>query len=150
MRNQWKTVSALAVISAGLVLAQGPPARRPPAKAEGGPQARQVEFLATYLGLSDSQKDQAKTVFNNAAQAARALRDPLRQAREALRKASEGNRSDGEIDQLAATVGNLTGQIEAIDAKAQARFHALLTPEQTDKLNKMPGLGLRVGGRGGF
>jgi len=97
-----------------------------------------LDFLATFLGLTDSQKDQAKAIFDASMQASQPLRDQLRQAHQALRSASQSGKSDAEIDQLAATVGTLTGQTAAIEAKAQAKFYALLTPDQKDKLGKLP------------
>lgn len=152
---QW---AAVAAISAGMALAQGPGYSRrgpgnPPrqgAPGEGtapeGFRQRHFDFLATYLGLTESQKQQAQSIFDARDQASQALRDPLRQAQRALNEAAKANRSDSEIDQLAAALGALQGQMAAIQAKSSAKFNALLTPEQQEKLGKMPGPPLPMGG----
>ena len=64
-------------------------------------------------------------------------------------QASADNKSDAEIDKLAAVVGNLAGQQAAIHAKVQAKFLALLTSDQKDKLSKLPGPGGFGGPMGG-
>ncbi|MBI3696942.1 MAG: Spy/CpxP family protein refolding chaperone [Acidobacteria bacterium] len=126
-------------MATGLALAQGP----------GGPGGmnpqprgqRSLDFLATYLNLTDSQKSQVQAIFDAEQQAAQALRTSIQQAQEALRQASQDNKSDAEIDKLAAALGTLLGQGAGIHAKAQAKFVALLTADQKDKLSKLPGPG---------
>ena len=153
MSNRLTRFMAVMATAAGLVLAQGPPSPgagpRP-----GGPrgrglegtgpqefQQRRLDFLATYLGLTDSQKDQAKSLFDAADQASRALRDPVRQAHQALDAAAKASKTDAEIDQLAAALGTLEGQLVAIRTKSSAKFYALLTPDQKEKFDKIPGAG---------
>jgi len=158
MSARWTRFIGIITVSAGLLVAQGPGGPRgrgpgqPPQGAPGDRspeqfQQRRLDFLTTVLGLTDSQKDQAKAIFDAAAQASQPLRDQLRQAHQALASASQAGKSDAEIDQLAATVGTLTGQTAAIQAKAQAKFYGILTPDQKDKLSKLPQRG--PGGPGG-
>ena len=121
-------VAALAIASALPTFAQ-----------EGRPfgGARRLDFLAGYLGLSDSQKTQAKAIFDAAEQAAQTALGQLASARDALRQAVKANKPDAELDRLAAAVGTLEGQLAAIHAKANARFYALLTTEQKQKYDEV-------------
>lgn len=112
----------------------------------GGPGVGNLDFLAGYLGLTDAQKTQAKTVFDAAATATSTAQGQLTAAREALQTAVKANRADTELDRLAAAVGAIVGQIEGIRAKANARFYALLTAEQKTKFDAMSS---RQGGSGG-
>jgi len=58
------------------------------------------------------------------------------------------------IDQLSATIGTETGQLSAIQNKADAAFYAILTPDQQAKYDKagprgrgLPGMMGRPGAR---
>ena len=137
-------LAILTTMAMGLALAQGPGGPGGPPRGQ-----RSLDFLATYLNLTDSQKDQTKAIFDAEQQAMQALRDPIRQAHDALDQASKDNKSDTEIDKLAAAVGNLAGQAAAIHAKSQAKFLALLTSDQKEKLSKLPGPGGFGGPMGG-
>ena len=129
-------IPAMALVVAFSALAQGPRGPR------GG--GRGLDFLVGYLALSDSQRQQAQTIFDAARQSSETARGQLASAREALQTAIKANRSEAELDRLAAAVGTVEGQLIAIDAKASAKFYALLTAEQKAKYNE---LGNR-GGRG--
>ena len=137
----------MATMATGLALAQGPGGPGGPNPQQRG--QRYFDFLSSYLNLTDLQKDQIKAVFAVEQQAMQALREPTKQAHDALQQASKDNKSDAEIDQLAAAVGNLAGQAAAIRAKSQAKFLALLTSDQKDKLSKLPGPGGFGGPMGG-
>jgi len=135
-------LAALAILPAVPVLAQrGRPF-------DGG--SRRLDFLAGYLGLSDTQKQQAQAIFDAARQAATAARGQLLSARDALRAASKANQSEAELDRLASAAGAMEGQLAAIEAKAFAKFYALLTADQEMKYDEMrkragpgPGPGFR-------
>jgi len=133
-------IGALAICTALPVMAQ--PRR---GQGEGG---RRLNYMAGYLGLSDSQKDQAKAIFDAAAASAETVMGQLKAAREALNQAVKEGQSDAQIDQLAAAVGVSEGQLAGIRAKASAKFYALLTDEQKAKFDEMK-LGRRGGGRRG-
>ena len=92
-----------------------------------------LDYLAGYLSLTDAQKAQAKTIFDAAAAATETARGQSDVARTALNTAVKANASDAELDRLSAAVGVIQGQITAIQAKAQAKFYALLTAEQKAK-----------------
>ena len=113
------------------------------------PRSNRLDFLAGYLSLTDSQKSQAKTIFDAATTAASTAQGQLTAAHDALTVAVKANRADSELDRLTAAVGVIHGQLEAIHAKAMAKFYALLTAEQKTKFDA---LGNRQGGgpgRGG-
>ena len=96
-----------------------------------------VDFLATQLSLTDDQKAKATTIFTNAFTASQTIRSNLQTARESLFSAVKKN-DTAAIDQLAATMGSLTGQLTAIESKADAAFYAILTTDQQAKYDEMP------------
>ncbi len=102
-----------------------------------------MNFMAGYLNLTDSQKEQAKAIHAASATQMQELQGKQESAREALQDAIKQNKADGEIDQLAAAIGALNGQSAAIMAKQQKQFRAILTAEQLEKLDS------REGRRGG-
>jgi Spy/CpxP family protein refolding chaperone len=140
-------VTALAAVGA---LAQNPPA--PP-----DPQAMlqmRVDRIGTVLGLTESQKANAVSILTSAHSSALNIQTNLQTNRESLDQAVKNN-DTATIDALAATLGNLQGQLTAIHSKAEAAFYALLTTDQKTKYDSMPhlfgpgGFG-GPGGRGGF
>jgi Spy/CpxP family protein refolding chaperone len=90
--------------------------------------------MTTLLALTADQQTQAASIFTQAASAEATAHDALKTAEQNLHTATKtGN---GNIDQLAATVGALTGQIAAIRAKADAAFYQILTADQQSKLTQ--------------
>jgi Spy/CpxP family protein refolding chaperone len=106
-----------------------------------------IDRLTGLLGLSDAQKSQAATIFGDAAQATQPLQQQMREARTSLQEAVRAGNT-AQIDQLATTIGNLTGKVTAIDSKAEAQFVKILTPEQLAKYPPQ-GMGGPGGGFGG-
>lgn len=119
----------------GMAGAQADPARLVEAR---------VSMLAQALSLSDAQKQQAKKLFLDAQEAGRRYRDQIQVARQELQTAVKAN-DLAAIERSARDIGSATGEITAIDARAQAAFYALLTAEQKTKYDQMPGRGLGVG-----
>ena len=95
-----------------------------------------AERLARDLALTDSQKQQALALFESVERSTESLEDNLMRARKALREAIRNNAPPQQIDQLAASIGTLTGQVIAIEAKNDATFYSLLTPEQRQKYDQ--------------
>ncbi len=93
---------------------------------------RRVHDLTRRFDLNESQRRQALTIFTEADRSAEPLEDRLEQARRNLREATQRNASHAEIDQLAAVIGNLIGQLESINAKADTAFHNTLTDKQRE------------------
>lgn len=134
-----------AAVATSLILAQG--RGTPPTPAE--MVARRVTFLTNQLSLTASQQQQATTIFTDAATAGTALRESLRTAHQTLSDAVKAN-DTATIDRSAATIGNLTSQQTSIDAKAQAAFYQILTPDQRTKLSESRGPGGPGRGPEGF
>ena len=97
---------------------------------------RQVSFLTTLLTLTTGQVTQATTIFTTAINAITPLQASIATARTSLSAAVKSN-ATATIDQLSTTIGTLTGQITAIDNKADAAFYALLTADQKTKLDQL-------------
>lgn len=96
-----------------------------------------IDYLAGYLGLTESQKTQATTIFDAAKSASETARGQMTSARSALATAVKANAADNELDRLAAAIGVIEGQLAGIQAKANAKFYALLTAEQKAKYDAM-------------
>lgn len=107
-----------------------------------------VSFLTTFLNLTDAQKASATTIFTDAYTASQSPQSSLKSARQALSDAIKSNNT-GAIDQASATIGTLSGQLTAIDGKAEAAFYALLTADQQAKYDSRPHGGPGFGGPGG-
>jgi len=93
--------------------------------------------MGAALGLTDAQKSQAKTIFQNSHQTSKPVADQLRQDRQALQAAIQAGKSDQELQQLAAAEGADVGKLAGIRASAAAKFRAILTPDQQQKLDTM-------------
>jgi Spy/CpxP family protein refolding chaperone len=93
---------------------------------------RRVTMLTTLLNLTAAQQQQATTIFTNSATADSTARASLRTAHQNLNTAVKNNDANG-IEQAAATIGSVTAQTAANDAKAQAAFNQILTPDQQAK-----------------
>lgn len=129
MTRRFLAGSMLAVFAVVPLLAQGGPPQFGP--------GNRLDFLAGYLSLTDAQKEQAKTIFDAADEAAQTVLGQLTSARDALRQGIKSGKTDAELDQLAAAVGTVEGTLAGINAKAEAKFYALLTAEQKTKYDQL-------------
>ena len=84
------------------------------------------------LNLTDTQKQQAKTILQSARQTAQPLAQQLKQDRAALTAAVEAGDS-AKIQQLSTEMGSLRGNVLGVRSLAMAKFYALLTPDQKTK-----------------
>ena len=151
MKNRTLT---LAMLAAAALLPATLSAQRFGPRADGAPPdpatmvANQVARLTTQLNLTAGQASQATTIFTNAQSAAAPLRTSLNANHEAMRAAVKSN-AISTIDQLAASNGLLSAQLEAIQNKANAAFYAILTADQQAKFDQIgPGGFGGPGGRG--
>lgn len=110
--------------------------------------ANQVARLTTLLDLTTAQASQITTILTSEDSAASSARTTLDTDRTALQAAIKSN-GGSSIDQLAAAIGVLEGQLLAAQSKAAAAIYVLLTPAQQAKLDTMGGLGMLGGGPGG-
>lgn len=111
---------------------------------------RQIQRLTTLLDLTTAQQTDALPIFTTAATTALSVSSSMQTARKALRTdilnnntTNIGSGSAPGVDAMA--IGNLTAQLTAAEAVAQAAFYQILTPAQQTKYNT---LGQR-GGMGG-
>jgi len=93
-------------------------------------------FLPILLDLTEQQMADAEAISDAAREQAQPIHEQLVEKRKALHEAIKANNT-AEIDKLSAEIGQLSGQLVAIHAKARASFYQLLTPEQKEKLNSI-------------
>jgi Spy/CpxP family protein refolding chaperone len=144
MRHSFLRCAAAATFAVGIAVAQTPPPDSRPA-APNTPGAQRgfkwghmdLDHVAQVLNLTDSQKQQARMIFERAQQAAQPIRQELRQNREKLTAAAKVSNSDADIEKLAAEQGRLLGRLIAIHTAANAKFYQLLTPEQRVKADQI-------------
>jgi len=139
MKLQFMKFATAAALATGLAFAQAPapgPAPNPPAAHRNFVRQR-LDRLAQKLNLTDSQKQQAKAIFQNARMTSKPIREQLKENRQALRAAAQAGNKDATIQQLAAKQGSLMGKMVAIRTEAFGKFYQLLTPEQRAKADQM-------------
>jgi Spy/CpxP family protein refolding chaperone len=141
MRNCFLRLAAVAVLATGALCAQAPATT--PTQRVGTQPARRLgaglrpgRWIRT-LNLSAAQKDQARSIFQQARQTAQPVRQQLQQNRQTLENAVISGSTGAEIQQLAAQQGTLLGQMLAIRSQAWSQFFNLLTPDQRTEASKM-------------
>ena len=97
---------------------------------------RMFRVMATALNMTDAQRAQARTIFDQARQSAQPVRQQLMETRKSLRAAVESSSTD-QIQKLASTEGTEIGQLTAIRSEAFAKVYKTLTPEQQQKLHSL-------------
>lgn len=113
-----------------------------------------VDFLTKHLNLSTSQQQQATIIYTNAMSGQQGWHDQMRTAHQALQAAVTKGDNAG-IEQAAGNIGNLTAQMMAAHAKADAQFFQTLNGDQQSKFTEMQSHGPGFGfgrthfGRGG-
>ncbi|MCE5309397.1 MAG: Spy/CpxP family protein refolding chaperone, partial [Acidobacteriales bacterium] len=123
-------------------IAQPPAGRRAwrnPDAAPGQRAGRGFEYIATQLNLTEDQRTQAQAIIKDARTQVAALAPQLKDQRAAVQDAIKKNADDNTIQNLAAKDGDLHARLAAIRIKSMAKFYALLTPEQKDKLAQLRG-----------
>lgn len=106
-----------------------------------------AERLARMLALTEEQKAQALRIFADAQSAAERYQQEMQVARQALHTAIRAN-DVAAMDRAARDIGAAMAELTSIDARAEAAFYALLTPEQKAEYDSMPGRGPLPGGGG--
>jgi len=86
--------------------------------------------------MTDSQKAQAKSIFQQARQSAKPVRQQLMETRKSLRAAIQSGNTD-QINQLSATEGNELGQLMAVRSSAFSKVYQTLTADQKQKLSEL-------------
>ena len=142
MRYSFIKCATIATLAAGIILAQAPTGnlRSDTATTQEGQHTFMhpyLEHMAQALNLTDSQKEQARTIFQQAHESAQPIRQELKQNREKLEAAAKAGKSEGDIQKLANDQGRLLGELVAIRTEASAKFYQMLTPEQRLKADQM-------------
>jgi len=139
MQHPFFKLAGITALAAGMALGQTAPAQNPHPRGDrqfgpraGGP-GMILDRLAADLNLTDSQKQQAQSIFSAARQSAEPVHTQLKAQRQALTAAVKSG-SEAEIDRVSNSLAPLMAQTTAIHTKAFAKFYAILTPEQKDKL----------------
>jgi Spy/CpxP family protein refolding chaperone len=96
---------------------------------------QRVGFLTNLLSLTAAQQQRATTLFSTAARTGATVLSSLDTAHQSLETAIKNN-DTAAIDQISATIGNLTAKGTSNDAKADAAFYQILTPAQQGKLTQ--------------
>lgn len=130
--------ATVAAMAAGMALAQAPTAPAQPNNSQARVGMRKAirQRMMQALNLTDAQKQQAKSIFQQARQSAQPLRAQLKQNRAALTAAVKAD-DVAQIHTLSAQRGTLEGQLLGIRSEAQAKFYSSLTPEQKAKADQM-------------
>jgi hypothetical protein len=87
--------------------------------------AQRHEFMAGYLGLTESPKGQVKQVkvtFAPVRRAAESMRGQLQSKQEELQAASKANQTDQQMEQFTSTIGVLHAQQVAVQVQARTKF----------------------------
>ena len=134
MKTRLIQYAAVTALTTGLVFAQTPS----PSPQAGRPNLVRLHMarIAQALNLSDAQKAQAKSIFQQARLTAQPVREQLKQNREALQAAIKSG-NDAQIQSISQAQGSLLGQMVAIRSQAAVKFYALLTPEQRAKADQL-------------
>jgi Spy/CpxP family protein refolding chaperone len=93
-----------------------------------------VDRLSASLNLTDQQKQQAGTIFTSEREAARSIHRDLRKERREVQSAIQAGKPTAEVEQLAKQEGPALGNLAGMRAAAFAKFYAVLTPAQQQKL----------------
>jgi len=88
------------------------------------------------LNLTDAQKTQAKTIFQQNRQNVQPIQQQMMQNRQSLAAAVKAN-DTAAIQQLSAQQGTLQGQVVAQRSESMAKFYGILTPEQKAKADQI-------------
>jgi Spy/CpxP family protein refolding chaperone len=129
MRQHLIRFATVAALAAGMAVAQtAAPAPVPaPGQARTAvrPRARMHQRMMQALNLTDAQKQQAKSIFQQVRQDAQPIRQEV--------KADD----TAQIQALAAKQGSLRGQMLTVRSEAMAKFYSTLTPDQRAKADQM-------------
>jgi len=108
-----------------------------------------VEMLTKILSLTFDQQKQALTIYTEAETSVSSLHDSMKTSHDALAAAVKSN-DENAISQAAAMIGNLTTQMTATEAKADAALYVTLTPDQQAKFDQIESKHVFLAGRDGM
>jgi Spy/CpxP family protein refolding chaperone len=89
------------------------------------------------LGLSDDQKQQIKSVFQDRRTELKDLRQQMRQARRAVAEAIASDEGEAAIRAKSAELAKVQADLAVLGAKIRKQVFAILTPEQQAKAKEL-------------
>jgi Spy/CpxP family protein refolding chaperone len=100
------------------------------------PEAR-IERMADALDLTKEQRDKVRAIVDKSRPQTRELHDKLADNRNQLRALmQQGNAKEADVRKLADAQGKLKADMIVQRTKVRSEIHAVLTPEQREKLQK--------------
>jgi Spy/CpxP family protein refolding chaperone len=100
------------------------------------PEAR-IERMADMLDLTKEQRDKVRAIVDKSRPQTRELRDKMADNRNQLRTlAQQGSPKEADVRKLADTQGKLMADMIVQRTKVRTEIHAVLTPEQREKLQQ--------------
>ncbi len=132
MKRSLALIAVLGLVT--MTQAQTTPTHTPPSPATMA--QHQVQRYTTLLTLTPTQVEQATTFFTAEATAHQNARASEHTAHQALEAAVKANDS-ATIQSTAATLGQMSGEMMAAHALAQAQFYAILTADQKTKFDQL-------------
>jgi Spy/CpxP family protein refolding chaperone len=129
-------ITAITIITAALSVSalMANPVATQQHRAEHG---QRFDRISSALNLTDQQKEQARNIFKTEREATRPVRQELREERHAVQTAIQAGKPEAEVEGLAKNEGPVLAKLAAARADASAKFYAVLTPEQRQKLATM-------------
>jgi periplasmic protein CpxP/Spy len=107
-----------------------------------------LQRMAVVLDLSDAQQAQIKAILQSERETTAPLRKSLQASREALRQAARADTFDeAAVHKLAASQAATRTELIVARVRTQNRIHALLTPAQRAKAEKLRPMGREGHGR---
>ncbi len=140
MKKTILSIAGSAVMATGLIFAQTGATTTPTTPA---PHARQFHragrfrMLGRRLNLTDAQRQQAKSIFQDMRTQAQPVRAQLKQNRQAVFNAIVAGQSPEQVNQIAQTSAPQIAQLAGLRAQAFQKFYVTLTPAQQQQLQTL-------------
>lgn len=110
---------------------------------------RKLAMMSTVLELTDAQKSQIETLFNQQHEKNLALREQMQASREEMREAKHASTFDeADFRAKAARRAELKTEMMVQKAKLRQQVYELLSPEQQEKADSLGGMLGRGHGKG--
>ena len=96
-----------------------------------------INRMADRLELSAEQRDKVRAIADKSRPALRAVHDKMQENRKSMRALMQQEKpADAELRKLADARGKLVAEMTVLRARMKSDIHAVLTPEQRDKLKQ--------------
>jgi Spy/CpxP family protein refolding chaperone len=133
-------VAALAVLLGGAIAksqtTDTAPANPPAHKHGFGPEGHLLGFYVKYLGISDAQKAQMKTVLQKERATMHPLMQQEHQLDQQLKQYEEGTYDEAKVQALVSQQAQTLVQLKVEQSRIHSELYQLLTPDQQAKLQQ--------------